>query len=274
MAWMLRLVKIGAEGEGPCTDIMEIRRPDDLVDIANLGLTLAEAKQLLAGVQREIVAAQARDHAVRRPSCACCGDVCRVKDYRDHVVATLFGQVTLRLPRFRCAACGGIEAGMAWPPHCRSTPELDRLQAHLCALMTYRTAADVLGQMFPIDAGTHHETLRRHSLKVGEALGDYVATRPDTAASAIVVTLDSTFIRSCAEGERHLEVRVGNVETPSGGRQVSVAKAGTPITELIRRNLDAVGRSGDTALAALTDGCPGLRRILADAGVSTCGCST
>jgi len=37
VAWMLRLVKIGAEGEGPCTDVMEIRRPDDLVDIANLG---------------------------------------------------------------------------------------------------------------------------------------------------------------------------------------------------------------------------------------------
>jgi hypothetical protein len=25
-----------------------------------------------------------------------------VKDYRDHAVATLFGQVTVRLPRFRC----------------------------------------------------------------------------------------------------------------------------------------------------------------------------
>jgi len=35
VAWMLRLVKIGVEGEGPCTDILEIRRPDDLVDIAN-----------------------------------------------------------------------------------------------------------------------------------------------------------------------------------------------------------------------------------------------
>jgi len=57
VAWILRLVKTGAEVEGPCTDIMEIRRPDDLVDIANLGLTLVEAKQLLAGVQREIVAA-------------------------------------------------------------------------------------------------------------------------------------------------------------------------------------------------------------------------
>jgi len=268
---MVRLVKIGAEGEGPCTDIMEIRRPDDLVDIANLGLTLAEAKRLLAGVQREIVAAQARSHAVRRPSCARCDGVCRVKDYRDHAVSTLFGEVTLRLPRFRCAACGGIEAGVGWPSHCRSTPELDRLQAHLSALMTYRTAADVLGQMFPVDAGKHHATLRRHTLKVGEALGDYAAARPETAASAIVVTLDSTFIRSCAEGERHLEVRVGNVETASGGRQVfgTVAKSSTPIAELIRRNLEAVGRTEGTALTAFTDGCPGLRGVLADAGVTT-----
>jgi len=268
---MLRLVKIRAEGEGPCTDVMEIRRPDDLVDIANLGLTLAEAKRLLAGVQREIVAAQAREHAVRRPSCACCDAVCRLKDYRDHAVSTLFGPVTLRLPRFRCAVCGGIEAGIAWPAHCRSTPELDRLQAHLSALMTYRTATDVLGQMFQVAAGKHHETLRRHTLKVGEALGECATIRPDTAASAIVVTLDATFIRSCAEGERHLEVRVGNVETPSGGRQVfgAVAKSSTPIAELIRRNLDAVGRTGDTTLTAFTDGCPGLRRILADAGVTT-----
>jgi len=194
-----------------------------------------------------------------------------VKDYRDHAVSTLFGPVTLRLPRFRCAACGGIEAGIAWPAHCRSTPELDRLQAHLCALMTYRTATDVLGQMFPVDAGKHHETLRRHTLKVGEALGECAAIRPDTAASAIVVTLDSTFIRSCAEGERHLEVRVGNVETNTGSRQVlgAVAKSSTPIAELIRRNLEAVGRTEGTALTAFTDGCPGLRRILADAGVTT-----
>jgi len=268
---MLRLVKTGAEGEGSCTDVLKIDRPGDLGDIASLGLTLAEAKRLLAGVQREIVAVQAKEHAVRRPDCSRCGRVCQVKDYRDHAVATLFGQVTVRLARFRCAACGGIEAGVGWPSHCRSTPELDRLQAHLCALMTYRTAADVLEQMFPVDAGKHHETLRRHTLKVGEALGECAAIRPEAAASAIVVTLDSTFIRSCADGMRHLEVRVGNVETPSGGRQVfgAVAKAGTDIRELIGRSLDAVGRTEDTALTAFTDGCPGLRGLLADAGVTT-----
>ena len=53
MRWVLRLVETGAEGEARCTDIMEIIRPDDLGDIADLGLTLAEAKLLQARVQQE-----------------------------------------------------------------------------------------------------------------------------------------------------------------------------------------------------------------------------
>jgi hypothetical protein len=40
------------------------------------------------------------------------------------------------------------------------------------------------------------------------------------------------------------------------------------IEALIGRELDAVGRTEDTAVTAFTDGCPGLRRILADAGVT------
>jgi hypothetical protein len=136
--------------------------------------------------------------------------------------------------------------------------------------MPYRVAADLLEQMFPVDAGKDPETLRRHTLRIGEVLRNCAAARPGTAASAIVVTLDSTFIRSCEDGERHLEVRVGNVETESGGRQVfgAVARGDTDIKVLIRRNLDTVGRTEDTALTAFTDGCSGLRRILADAGVA------
>ena len=272
MAWVLRLVEIGAEGEGSCADVVEISRPDGLVDIADLGLTLAEAKLVLAGVQREIVAAQARDHAVRRPGCRRCEGVCRVTDYRQHAIATLFGQVAVRLPRFCCAGCGTTGTGVEWPPYARSTPELDRLRAQLSALLTYRTAAALLGQMFPVDAGQDPETLRRHTFKIAQTLSMRSAAEAPVSvdAKAIVVTLDSTFIRSCEDGERHLEVRIGNVETESGGRQVfgAVAKVNTDIGALIRRALDAVGRTGDTALTAFTDGCPGLRRILADAGVT------
>ena len=86
--------------------------------------------------------------------------------------------------------------------------------------MSYPVAADLLEQMFPIDAGTDPETLRRHTLKVGAALADRAVIRPETAASAIAITLDSTFIRSCEDGERHLEGAGGQcrnkVGTPSG----------------------------------------------------------
>ena len=270
MAWIVRLVNTGADGEKQSVDVVTINRPDDLIEITNLGLSLAEGKRVLAGVQQEIVAAQARGHAVRRPDCRSCGEVCRVKDYRDHAVATLFGQVRVRLPWFRCAGCGGNEAGHGWPSYCRSTPELDQLQAHLSALMTYRVAADVLAQMFPLDTGNDPETLRCHTLKLGAELQDRAAVRPDTAAAAITVTLDATFIRSREEGERHLEVRVGNVETDTGGRQVfgAVAKADTDIETLIRRSLEAVGHNEETVLSAFTDGCSGLRHILAKADVT------
>jgi hypothetical protein len=121
-----------------------------------------------------------------------------------------------------------------------------------------------------VEAGKSPETLRGHALKVGEQLRNAAAVKPGAAASAITITLDSTFIRGCHEGERHLEVRVGNVETPDGGRQVfgAVARTDTDIAVLIRRSLETVGRTAGTELTAFTDGCPGLRSILAHAGIT------
>jgi len=113
--------------------------------------------------------------------------------------------------------------------------------------------------------------LRNHTLRIGEQLGTATSDQPTTAAAAaITVSVDSTFIRSREEGERHLEVRVGNVETASRGRQVfgAAAKADTDISTLIRQSLRAVGRTDDTEVTAFTDGCPGLRSILVDAGIT------
>jgi hypothetical protein len=50
------------------------------------------------------------------------------------------------------------------------TSELDRLRAQLSALLTYRTAADLLGQMFPVDAGMDPESLRHHTFRAAETL--------------------------------------------------------------------------------------------------------
>src|SRR3954453_3326724 len=135
MGGVLRLVESGVEGASRSVDVLVIDPSGDLDDIAALGLTLAQGKRLVALVQQEIVTAQSREHAARRPLCRSCGTACQVKDYRPHQIATVFGQVTLRLPRFRCAGCGGAEAaarriaarrpnltkcGRTLPPSCRT----------------------------------------------------------------------------------------------------------------------------------------------------------
>src|SRR5918995_980518 len=270
MVWVLRLGETGVDGASRSVDVMAIDRLSHLSDIADLGLTLAQGKQLVALVQQEIVTVQSRDHVVRRPLCRSCGTACQIKDYRSHQIATLFGQVTLRLPRFRCAGCGGAEAGGGWPVHCRSTPELDQVRAHLATLVPYRIAAGVLEHFLPVEAGITHETLRGCTLKLGEEVRDAAPVQPAVAASAITVSVDSTYIRSCEDGQRHLEVRLGNVETSNGARQVfaAVAKTDTPIEALIQRGLKEVGHTADTELTAFTDGCPGLRSILVNAGVT------
>ena len=67
MEWTRRLVETGMDGPSRSFDVMPISRPDGLGEIANLGLTLAEAKLLLAQVQQQVVAAQAHHHAMFRP---------------------------------------------------------------------------------------------------------------------------------------------------------------------------------------------------------------
>ena len=69
MRWVLGLVGTGIDGPSISVNIMEFDRPDCLEDITNLGLTLAERKQLVALAQEEIVAAQVGNHAVLRPAC-------------------------------------------------------------------------------------------------------------------------------------------------------------------------------------------------------------
>jgi hypothetical protein len=82
MAWVLRLVETGIDGPTRVIDVMNIRPPGDFGDIAQLGLTLSEAKQILARLQQAVVALQVDDHAVLPPFCSSCGHACQVKDWR------------------------------------------------------------------------------------------------------------------------------------------------------------------------------------------------
>jgi hypothetical protein len=82
LGWVLRLAETGPDAAAESVDLIEIHQSSGLADIANLGLTLSEAKELLARVQQAMVAAPARDHAVRPPSCASGAGQCHLKDWR------------------------------------------------------------------------------------------------------------------------------------------------------------------------------------------------
>src|SRR5450631_1648407 len=188
MEWTLRLVGTEIDGQSRSCEVMVLSRPDGLGDIATLGLTLAESKQLLVQVQQEVVAAQARRHTLFRPDCQSCSGRCHMKGWQPHRIATLFGEVRVKLPRLACAGGGCGEAGGGWPSHCRSTPELDQLQARLSALMPYRVAADVMQHLLPIDAGTspRHCAAIRYRSACGSAMRRQRSRRPPPRPSRSV----------------------------------------------------------------------------------------
>jgi hypothetical protein len=107
MRWVLRLITTGDDARCLSTDLIEICRP------------LAEAKQLLASVQRAVDSRQVDSYGQLRLCCRSCSGRCHLKDWRGHCIATLFGEVTVRLPRFRCITCNRIETNVDWPSRCR-----------------------------------------------------------------------------------------------------------------------------------------------------------
>ena len=64
---VLRLIATEDDVRCLSTDLIEICRPGGLGDIANLGLTLPEAKRLLASAQRSL------------PCCPACSGKCHLK---------------------------------------------------------------------------------------------------------------------------------------------------------------------------------------------------
>src|SRR5260221_10887380 len=118
--------------------------------------------------------------------------------------------------------------------------------------MRYRVAAGVLGHLLPVEAGKSPETVRGHTLKVGEQLRTAAAVMPSAGASAITFTVDSTFIRGRHDGERHQEGPGDNVEIPGGCRQGfrALARTHTEIAMPIPRPPWTAGPAAQTPSTA------------------------
>ncbi len=84
-------------GSGPPIVVGEIERRDDNLD--DLGLTLAQGRDLLGQVQSRLVSQQAQRWLEQHSRCRRCGQALAHKDTRSIVVRTAFGKIAVPSPR-------------------------------------------------------------------------------------------------------------------------------------------------------------------------------
>src|SRR5947209_18001514 len=108
------------------TELLLLDKTDDRLEA--LGLSLAEAKALLAGVQQRLVTAQAASYVARHRDCPVCGRRRRSKGPYPILFRTAFGTVPLASPRFHRCRCQPAEPKTVSPLTelltAHTTPEL------------------------------------------------------------------------------------------------------------------------------------------------------
>src|SRR5881628_1177239 len=100
----LQLVLCSDEGqEETVTDVITLNKNNQRIE--QLGLTLAEAKQLLSTLQRHLQQQQVATFLNTRSTCAACGALLKMKAHASRSFRTLFGTFTLDSPRLEHCDC-------------------------------------------------------------------------------------------------------------------------------------------------------------------------
>ena len=111
MQWTVRLEARTDKGEVKTTELVTFRRPAMASTLAEIGLTLAEAKAFLAGLQASMVRDQLAGYAAHHWLCPGCGVPRPLKDRRTRRLQTLFGTLEVEAPRFRVCWCRSAAPG-------------------------------------------------------------------------------------------------------------------------------------------------------------------
>src|SRR5689334_18368557 len=211
-------------------EILHLEKGDDRLEA--IGLSLGEAKALLAGIQERMVTAQAASFAARHRDCPACGRRRRSKGPSPIVFRTAFGTVRLASPRFHRCGCQPADRKTVSPladlftEH--TAPELLYLETRWASLVSFELTAELLNEVLPLAGTARACTVRRHLHRVAarhEAeLGDgQPGDSKDTPADdqplpmpqgSIIVGLDGGYVRNWHDKKRNFEVMVGKSLAP------------------------------------------------------------
>jgi len=191
--------------------------------LEEIGLSLEQAKTVLAGAQVSLVAAQAASFLTRHRDCEQCGrhlqSSCRL------LFRTAFGTVPLVSPRLYHCTCQPT-GSKTFSPLTRlftehTAPELLYLETRWASLVSYDLT--VLKDVLPVDTRTNAATIRNHLHKVAlrQELGDgqprLAEVEGDPAdgkelpvpEGPIIVGIDGAYLRNWHDKQKKFEVIVG-----------------------------------------------------------------
>jgi hypothetical protein len=115
--------------------------------VEHLGLTLAEATQLLKRLQHQLVERQTTAYLAARAPCPACGRALLVKEQTTRTLRTLFGTVVLTSPRLYHCRCQPRMTSTFRPLSAllpeSTTPELQFIETKWASLISYGMTARV-----------------------------------------------------------------------------------------------------------------------------------
>jgi hypothetical protein len=279
----VQIVIDAQDGAPPAVQQVAAIAREDLT-MASAGLALAEAHEVLSGVQHHLVTAQVQAAIDSERHCGDCGRPRSRKDTRHIVLRSLFGTVRLDSPRLKTCPCAG--AATTFSPVAallpeRTTPELLLWEAKYAALTSYGAAASLLSQTFPLGRTLHSTAVRqqveRTATRLEDELGEerfsFIDTcprdwehlpRPDLP---LVVALDGGYVHSAHQTSRRdgwFEAVTGK-STPTGGGPAKTFAFVQTYDDKPKRRLYEVLRSQGMAdnqqVVFLTDGGEDVREL-------------
>src|SRR5215475_12035631 len=274
--------------EETATDVMTLNKNHKRIE--HLGLSLAESKQLLSSIQRQLLQQQVTTFLDTHATCADCGARLKVKAHASRSFRTLFDTYTLDSPRLERCACTRRKTASFRPLSALLTesvaPELLYIEAKWSSLVSYGLSLDALQDFLPIDRSLDVKTVRSDTLKVAKRLE---AELGDEQASCIEgepsdwdllppsegffkVGIDGGYVRNWFDKKHKFEVIVGKSilsfdeseaedKTPSLKRFGFVQTLDTKSKRRLYEVLQSQDLQMDQKITFLSDGDDTLRQL-------------
>ena len=169
----LQLVICHDDGhEETVTDVITLNKKNQRIE--HLGVSLAEAKQLLSTLQRHILQQQVDTFLDTHATCPDCGAPLKLKAHGSRSFRTLFGTLKVYSPRLEHCDCKRRKTSSFRPLSALLTepvaPELLYMEAKWSSLVSYGLSLDALQDFLPLDLSLDVKTVRYDTLKVAKRL--------------------------------------------------------------------------------------------------------